>query len=226
MLDTKNLTLVIIRECRSNETWFKRFVKKHAPKGTTCEIEELRVNDVEGDEYIFCEVTLTCNKRKHHFNYYAGTDGVTLVERLGGRKGEKADGDKMGKEFQMEFSMPSADDMDNLEEFLEHLADYAPKKPKTTKAKNITFFTVVAYARIGGEINNNRYKDVFKKKQKAAKFIASEVNDYIEQENLENEKVTSKDCMKGYCISAYNDADDCVEFDIVKHTVPADFFKK
>lgn len=98
-------------------------------------------------------------------------------------------------------------------------------KTKFTKTKNITFFTVVANARIGGEISNDHYTDVFKTRQQAAKFIASEVNDYIEQENLEDEKVKSKDCMNGYIIYAYNDADDRVEFDIVKHTVPADFFK-
>lgn len=98
-------------------------------------------------------------------------------------------------------------------------------KTKTPKTKNITFFTVVANARIGGEINNDHYTDVFKTRRQAAKFIASEVNDYIEQENLEDEKVTSKDCMDGFLIYAYNDADDRVDFDIVKHTVPADFFK-
>lgn len=98
-------------------------------------------------------------------------------------------------------------------------------KTKTPKTKNITFFTVVAYARIDGEINNDIYTDVFKTRQQAAKFIAQEVNDYIEQEHLEDEKVTSKDCMDGFLIRAYNDVDDMVEFDIVKHTVPADFFK-
>lgn len=98
-------------------------------------------------------------------------------------------------------------------------------KTKTTKTKNITFFTVVANARIGGEINNDIYTDVFKTRHQAAKFIAQEVNDYIEQENLEDEKVKAKDCTNGYIIYAYNDADDRVEFDIVKHTVPADFFK-
>jgi hypothetical protein len=97
-------------------------------------------------------------------------------------------------------------------------------KTKTPKVKEIKFFTVVANSRIGREINNSHYKDVFKTKQQAAKFIASEVNDYIEQEHLEEEKVTSKDCMNGYVIYAYNDDDDRVDFDIVKHTVPADFF--
>ncbi len=98
-------------------------------------------------------------------------------------------------------------------------------KTKTPKVKNITFFTVVANSRIGREINNSHYKDVYKTRKQAAKFIASEVNDYIEQENLKDEKVTAKDCMNGFLIYAYNDADDRVDFDIVKHTVPADFFK-
>ena len=90
----------------------------------------MSVNDTEGDEYIFCEVTITCNKRKHHFNYYAGTQGVTLVERIGGKKGEIADGNKLGKMFEMEFYVPSKDDMEDMEEFFEKLAEYAPKKHK------------------------------------------------------------------------------------------------
>lgn len=96
---------------------------------------------------------------------------------------------------------------------------------KTPKVKKITFFTVVANARIDGEINNNIYTDVYKTRRQAAKFIADEVNDYIEQEKLDDEKVTAKDCMEGYLIYAYNGVDDRLDFDIVKHTVPADFFK-
>jgi hypothetical protein len=97
-----------------------------------------------------------------------------------------------------------------------------PKKP--AKKKDIKFFTVVANARIGGAINNNHFTDVFKTRQQAAKFIAHEVNDYIEEENLEEEKVTAKDCKNGYVIYAYNFYDDRVDFDIVEHKVPADFF--
>lgn len=142
MLDTKTLKEETIKKCRFYEAWLNITVYGHAPKGTTCDIKELRVNDVEGDEYIFCEVTLTYNKRKHHFNYYAGPDAVTLVERLGGRKGEVAVGDTLGKVFEMEFNQPSADDSGKLEEFLENLADYAPKKPKAKKAKTVTFASV------------------------------------------------------------------------------------
>lgn len=132
MLDTKTLTEETIKECRDTEKWLKTKVEEYAPKGTTCEIEELRVNDVDCDEYIFCEVTLTCNCRKNNFNFYSAPNGCTLVERLGGRKGEEAVGDTYGKDFQMEFDMPSADDMGNLEDFLEKLADYAPKKIVST----------------------------------------------------------------------------------------------
>ena len=76
----------------------------------------------------------------------------------------------------------------------------APKKP--TKKKAIKFFTVVANARIGGEIGNDKYTDVFKTRQQAAKFIAQEVNDYIEQEDLDEQKVTARDCKDGYVIYA------------------------
>ena len=133
MLDTKTLKEETIKECRENETWLKNKVENFAPDGTTCNIEELSVNDTAGDEYIFCEVTITCNKRKHHFNYYAGPHDVSLVERFGGNKGERADGDKLGKTFEIEFYIPSKDDMEDFEEFLEKLADYAPKKLKAQK---------------------------------------------------------------------------------------------
>ena len=135
MLDTKTLTEETIKTCRETEEWFKKFVDTHAPEGTTFSCEELWVNDVEGDEYIFCEVVLTCNKRKHCFNFYAGTAGASVCERLGGKKGEIADGDKFGKSFEMEFCIPSKDDMEDLAEFLEGLDKYVPKMPKPAKKK-------------------------------------------------------------------------------------------
>ena len=144
MLDTKTLTKTAINACRDTEKWLKSFVKKHAPKGTACECEELRVNDAEGDEYIFCEVTLACNKHKHCFNFYAGDESCVLVERLGGKKGDVANGDTYGKSFEMQFDMPSLDDMGTLEEFLEQLGDYVPKMPKQKppkKAKHVYMLT-------------------------------------------------------------------------------------
>ena len=175
MLDTKNLNEETIKECRENEAWLKTKVEEYAPDGTTCQIEELSVNDTEGDEYIFCEVTITCNKRKHHFNYYAGTQGVTLVERIGGKKGEIADGNKLGKMFEMEFYVPSKDDMEDMEEFFEKLADYAPKKPKAKKVKiNIpekVFLVTAAYQKDGGDLDYTSNIGVYKSKEGATKAL-------------------------------------------------------
>lgn len=99
-------------------------------------------------------------------------------------------------------------------------------KKTTPKAKTIKFFTVVGNSRIGGCIENSKYEQVFKTRRKAAKFIADEVNDFIDQEGLdESRKETAKSCMDGCCFYAYNDADDSLDFDIVEHKVPADFFK-
>jgi hypothetical protein len=99
------------------------------------------------------------------------------------------------------------------------------KKP-TTKTNTIKFFTVVGNSRIGGCIENSNYEQVFKTRREAAKFIADEVNDFIDQEELEDRpKETAKSCMNGCCFYQYNDDDDCIELDIVEHRVPADFFK-
>lgn len=93
-----------------------------------------------------------------------------------------------------------------------------------TKEKMIKFFTVVGYARIGGCIENNHYTEVFKTRAQAAKLVAEEINEYINQEGIETDYVTAKDCMHGQDVYAYNDADDKLELDIVEHKVPADFF--
>jgi hypothetical protein len=99
-------------------------------------------------------------------------------------------------------------------------------KKTTPKTKTIKFFTVVGNSRIGGCIENSIYEQVFKTRREAAKFIAGEVNDFIYQEALEERpKETAKSCMGGCCFYAYNDADDRLDFDIVEHKVPADFFK-
>ena len=184
MLDTKTLTEETIKECRENETWLKTKVEEYAPEGTTCEIEELRVNDEEGDEYIFCEVTITCNGRKHHFNYYAGTQGVTLTERLGGKKGEVANGEKYGKNFEMEFYIPSKDDMEDLEEFLEKLDKYAPKMPKKKKkAKKHNYLLTYKSIRDNGfngdeiEEDETLYETIEKAQKNFAKIAKDAIND-------------------------------------------------
>lgn len=88
----------------------------------------------------------------------------------------------------------------------------------------IKFFTVVGYARVERSIGNNIYSPVFKTRAKAAKFIANEVNVFIESEGIEGRpKETAKSCMNGACAYAY---DDRLELNIVEHHVPADFFTK
>ena len=122
MLNTKTLTAKTIKECRSTEKWLAKFVKKHAPNADFA-CDEIRVNDAEDDEYIFCEVVLAIGgKAQHKFNFYAGPEDATLVERIGGRKGQVAMGDRMGKYFEMHFSMPSRDDTGKLEAYLEDLS--------------------------------------------------------------------------------------------------------
>lgn len=99
-------------------------------------------------------------------------------------------------------------------------------KKTTPKAKPIKFFTVVGNSRIGGCIENSNYEQVFKTRREAAKFIADEINDFIDQEELEERpKETAKSCMNGCCFYQYNDDDDRIELDIVEHKIPADFFK-
>lgn len=198
MLDTKTLKEKTIKECRENEAWLKIKVDNYAPDGTTCKIEELRVNDVEGDEYIFCEVTITCNKRKHHFNYYAGTQGVTLVERIGGKKGEEAVGDKLGKDFEMEFYQPSADDMGNLEEFLKNLADYAPTKTKAKKEKEPKLI-LIAVAQLDCTSGDGvtAYAHACKSKKEAAEWLESDFNAEAECHEWDTITVTEKDIRDG-----------------------------
>ena len=99
-------------------------------------------------------------------------------------------------------------------------------KKTTAKAKTIKFFTVAGNSRIGGCIENSTYGQVFRTRRDAARFIADEVNDFIDQEDLDDRpKETAKSCMAGCCFYAYNDADDRLDLDIVEHKVPADFFK-
>ena len=201
MLDTKNLKEEPIKECRENEAWLKTKVEEYAPEGTTCKIEELSVNDEEGNEYIFCEVTITCNKRKHHFNYYAGTQGVTLAERIGGKKGEIADGDKCGKMFEMEFYVPSKDDMEDLEEFLAKLADYAPTKPKKSNAKKEKEpkLILIAVAQLDCTSGDGvtAYAHACKSKKEAAEWLESDFNAEAECHEWDTITVTENDIRDG-----------------------------
>lgn len=93
------------------------------------------------------------------------------------------------------------------------------KKSNTTK-----FYTIAGFSRIGGCLATSNYTEIFFKRSAAAKFIADEINDVIEDENAQNpdnqmDKVTAKECTKGYRLSSYNDKDDVVCLDIVEHTM-------
>lgn len=92
-------------------------------------------------------------------------------------------------------------------------------KKNTTK-----FYTVAGFSRMGGCIETSTYTDIFFKRSAAAKFIADEINEVIDEENAQNpddqiERVKAKDCTKGYRLSSYNDEDDIVCLDIVEHTI-------
>ena len=81
------------------------------------------MNDEADDQYIFCEVEIAMPRETRYFNFYAGDDDATLVERLSGEKGEVATGDSMGDSFEMHFQLPSQDDTGALEEFLAEMEE-------------------------------------------------------------------------------------------------------
>ena len=86
-------------------------------------------------------------------------------------------------------------------------------------AMKCKFYTVVGYARINGCIENNHYTEVFKTRNEAAKFVAEEINEYIDQEEIDEKHVSAKDCKGGFEIYAYNDDDDKLDLDIVEHNI-------
>lgn len=183
MLDTKTLTKETIKTCRESKKWLKDFVAKHAPKGTTFSCAELRVNDVEGDEYIFCEVVLTCKKRKHCFNFYAGKECCSLVERLGGKKGEEAISDTYGKAFDMDFDIPGMDDKGDLEDFLKRLDKYVPKMPKSAKkaTKHIYLLTTKSLQENGHNGDDvEEDETIFETREKAQKSLAEKAKEALD----------------------------------------------
>ncbi len=86
------------------------------------------------------------------------------------------------------------------------------------------FCTVAGFSRTGGCISPITCPDLFANRNKAAKYIADEINQVINDENAQNpdsqqKNVTVKDCLKGYRLSAFNDADDIVCYTITEHTI-------
>ena len=98
-----------------------------------------------------------------------------------------------------------------------------PKKVKKAKTKR-TFYTVAGCSRVDGCIYPEVYTDVFWNIKLASKAVAEAVNSVIDDANAEDESlklehVKATDCAKGYCLSAFNDADDRFELRIVRHTI-------
>lgn len=113
-LDTGRLTRSQVARCRQAETWLAREVATHSPD-VPFSCREIRVNDDPGDEYIFCEATIGT----HSFNFYAGTDGSALYERVGGNPGDLAEGELAGpKAFEFDGGSTNAWAMDEFREFL------------------------------------------------------------------------------------------------------------
>lgn len=94
------------------------------------------------------------------------------------------------------------------------------KKAKTKR----TFYTIAGYSRVGGCIYPETRSEVFWNIKLASKAVADAVNEVIDDANaaddeLEVAHVKAADCSKGYCLSAFNDDDDRIELQIVKHTI-------
>lgn len=100
-----------------------------------------------------------------------------------------------------------------------------------------TFYTVSEASRIDGEVSNDTCGDLYPSIEKAAKQVADEINDYFEQEHVDR-KVTAKSIVRdfnarakkfgrsaGYSIreSAFNDADDILDYAIHEHNIFPEF---
>lgn len=87
------------------------------------------------------------------------------------------------------------------------------------KTRTSKVYTVTGFARIGGCIETSAYTELFATQSEAAEFVASEINQYIVQEGIQKEHVSTKDCLNGYRIYAGNDADDMLDLSIVEHRI-------
>lgn len=100
-----------------------------------------------------------------------------------------------------------------------------------------TFYTVSEASRIDGEVSNSTSGDLYPSIEKAAKQVADEINDYFEQEHVDR-KVTAKAIVRGFNDkakklgrtagfgireSAFNDADDILDYIIHEHNIFPDF---
>ena len=100
-----------------------------------------------------------------------------------------------------------------------------------------TFYTVSEASRIDGGVSNDTCGDLYSSIEKAAKQVAEEINDYFKQENVDK-KVSATAIVRGfnarakkfgrsagYSIreSAFNDADDILDYAIHEHNIFPDF---
>lgn len=96
-----------------------------------------------------------------------------------------------------------------------------------------TFYTVSEASRIDGEVSNATCGDLYPSIEKAAKQVADDINDYFEQEHVDR-KVSAKSIVRsfnakakkfghsaGFGIreSAFNDADDILDYTIHEHNI-------
>lgn len=80
-------------------------------------------------------------------------------------------------------------------------------------------YTVTGFTRIGGCIEPCAYTELFPTRNEAAKFVASEINQYIVQEGIQKAHVSTEGCRNGYRIYAGNDDDDLLDLSIVEHRI-------
>ena len=92
--------------------------------------------------------------------------------------------------------------------------------------KKITFYTIAGCSRTDGEVEPVTYEETYRSVRSAAKAVADEINEVIDlnNETVEDDSkklphVTADDCMDGYRLSVFNDADDILDISIVKHSI-------
>lgn len=100
-----------------------------------------------------------------------------------------------------------------------------------------TFYTVSEASRIDGEVSNATCGDLYPSIEKAAKQVADDINDYFEQEHVDR-KVTATAIVRGFNArakkfgrsagfgireTAFNDADDILDYTIHEHNIFPDF---
>jgi len=100
-----------------------------------------------------------------------------------------------------------------------------------------TFYTVSEASRIDGEVRNDTCGDLYPSIEKVAEQVSGEINDYFEQEHVD-QKVDAKTIVRsfkaktkklghsvGYGLrySAFNDADDILDYTIHEHNIFPEF---